>query len=83
MLISPYTNQPVVSSKTASMSMGEIKRFLEFEALLKTCGWQIVCSNCANIYGFGKDGVQGAENAAGTTLTVQCGCSTYVFGPDK
>lgn len=83
MLLSPYTMKPVVSQEKHPMALDKIQRFMEFESMLKTMGWQIVCQRCSKIYGLGKDGVQANNDAAGTTLTVSCGCSAHVFGAEK
>lgn len=83
MLLSPYTLKPVVSQEKHAMSLDKMKRFMEFESLLTTLGWQIICAKCSKIYGLGKDGVQANNDAAGNTLTVSCGCSSHMFRNDQ
>ena len=79
MIISPYTKRPVVAQNTRPMTLDKLKRFMEFETLLRECGWILTCPRCTTIYGPGKDGVQGNNDAAGTTYRVECGCSAHVF----
>lgn len=79
MLINPYTLTPIAERTTHRMSVDKLKRFMEFEPLLRECGWQLTCPQCAVKFGYGKDGVRGDNDPQSNTYTVECGCSVHIF----
>jgi hypothetical protein len=79
MIVSPFTMKPVTSQVTHAMTRDKLNRFLEFESLLRDCGWQLVCARCTQMHGPGKDGVRGDNEPTGTEYRVECGCSVHVF----
>ncbi len=79
MLVTPY-GTPAVAQQKIPMNRAEIKRFIEFEDLLKRVGWMIVCPNCTRIFGYGKDGVRSNNSETGPYV-VECACSQHVFDP--
>ena len=75
MLISPYNGRPLRTPTKRTMSIQKLKRFMEFEDILKDCGWVIRCRLCDhNVSG---------DNAVGDTkISVKCGCSEHLFTAD-
>lgn len=76
-MILTASGQPVTT--VHPMTREQIQRFIEFERILLTCGWQLTCPNCARQFGYGKDGVQANNDPMSTTLSVRCGCSEHRF----
>lgn len=78
-LINPYTMTPIAAQTRHRMTLDKLKRFMEFEDLLRANGWQIICANCTRIYGPGKDGVRGDNDVTANTYKVECSCSVHIF----
>lgn len=54
------------------ITLDKLKRFMEFEQILRECGWSLVCRKCANF-------VAGDNDAGSTRVSVKCSCKEYVF----
>jgi hypothetical protein len=81
MLVTPY-GQRVVSPEKKPISRDAIKLFVSIEPLLVQMGYQIVCPNCARIFGYGRDGVRGNNSEAGP-FVVECGCTRHIYDPSE
>lgn len=54
------------------ITLDKLKRFMEFETILRECGWCLVCRKCANF-------VAGENETGSTRLSVKCSCKEYIF----
>lgn len=78
MILAP-NGQAIRSKDLVPMTKAEVLRFMEFERLLAQMGWHLVCAKCSKIYGYGKDGVKGDNDASDGQFHMVCGCSDHVF----
>ena len=58
-----------------AMSMDKLKRFMEFEQILRECGWSMVCRKCANF-------IAGDNDPGGTRISVRCSCAEHIFSAE-
>ncbi|HUX00273.1 MAG TPA: hypothetical protein VMY35_04770 [Phycisphaerae bacterium] len=71
--------QPGVRKQTVeAIDRTRLKRFEEFESLLKEMGLQLVCARCTALFGPGQDGVRGNNNPAAEELSIECGCTRRI-----
>ena len=54
------------------MTLDKLKRFMEFEQILRECGWSLVCRKCVNF-------VAGDNAPGGTRISVKCNCKEFIF----
>ena len=54
------------------MTLDKLKRFMEFEQLLRDMHWSMVCRKCANF-------IAGDNAPGGTRISVKCSCREAVF----
>lgn len=80
MIISPYTLKPAVAQTSTPMTLDKLKRFMEFETILRQNGWQIVCASCADRFrDLNKAGVRGDNDVKANQYRVECSCSAHIF----
>ena len=72
MLVSPYTGRKLASPTKRAMTLDKHKRFMEFETILRDCGWVIRCTACDH-------NVSGDNSVGDHRLSVKCGCSVHTF----
>lgn len=61
-----------LSPERKPITLDKLKRFMEFETILRDCGWTLVCRKCANF-------VAGDNEPNSTRISVRCSCKEYVF----
>ena len=54
------------------MTLDKLKRFMEFETVLRDCHWAIVCRRCASF-------VAGDNPTGSSRISVHCRCAEYLF----
>lgn len=64
--------RPIVAPDRRPMPLAKLKRFMEFETLLRECGWSLVCRKCANF-------VAGDNDPGSTRISVKCSCKEFIF----
>lgn len=55
-----------------AMTLDKIKRFMEFEQLLRDNHWALVCRRCANF-------VAGDNDPQSTRISVKCSCQEHIY----
>ena len=58
--------------ESKAITLEKLKRFEEFEAILKDNGWTLACLRCRNP-------LKGDNHPSGTRLSVSCQCHEVVF----
>lgn len=71
MLLTP-DGKVIRTPERRPITLDKLKRFMEFEQILRECGWSLVCRKCANF-------VAGDNAVNDTRLSVKCSCKEYVF----
>lgn len=61
--------------KVEAVSREAILRVSAANDVLQAWGLQLVCPKCTRLFGPGKDGVEGNNEAGSNVLEVRCGCT--------
>lgn len=84
MLIDPRgglltANKPAEIEYT--LTADDIVRLTAVEAIAHKFGLILVCPTCTQLFGHGKDGVEGGDVQKGTDIELRCGHLRRVYRP--
>jgi hypothetical protein len=64
------------------LGFSKMRRFIEFEQLLKRLGMGLICTHCSRTYGPPWDGIQGKVNDRGDEISLECRHASRVLTLD-